>query len=375
MAFHPETEVLLYNGSIKKVEQLNIDDLLIGEDSQPRRIIEMSGVLAESVTVVTNRNYQFVVSNGQELYLRKSPYLNRPYFNVKLNRFKNRFRRYRDVEFIPAGILIKKGSSFRRSFLLYKTATSYPFRTIEIDPYFLGLWLGDGHSHLPAITTMDAEIENYVAEIAKGEKLALRKYKKRGNRACTLVLVNHDNRYGFQPNRLTLKLRTLQLINDKHIPIEYLINDRNTRLQLLAGIIDTDGYLGHNYYSITQKSERLANDICQLANSLGFYSIVKRISKSIKRIGFSGTYFEVIVCGRITDIPVRVPRKVPKNLSGKYDRKSIGYKLTQGPLCHMIRLRVSGNGLFLLGNGTIIPCDKSRPKPRFKMKCDSRLLA
>ena len=70
-------------------------------------------------------------------------------------------------------------------------------------------------------------------------------------------------------------LQSHNLINNKHIPDVYKVNDRNVRLQVLAGILDSDGYLIHNCFEVTQKSKQLADDIVFLARSLGLATTMR----------------------------------------------------------------------------------------------------
>ncbi len=52
-------------------------------------------------------------------------------------------------------------------------------------------------------------------------------------------------------------------------------------MELLAGLLDTDGYLDKNIYEIVQKSVKLAGDIVALANSLGFFC------RTVDKIGYA----------------------------------------------------------------------------------------
>ena len=65
-------------------------------------------------------------------------------------------------------------------------------------------------------------------------------------------------------------LRNLNMHNNKHIPSVYKINSIDVRLQVLAGLIDSDGHNNGNYIKIIQKSDKLSDDIEYLAFSLGF---------------------------------------------------------------------------------------------------------
>ena len=81
----------------------------------------------------------------------------------------------------------------------------------------------------------------------------------------------------------------------KRIPKEYLINSRENRLKLLAGIVDSDGYVynkGANL-SIVTKLKGLADDYAYLCRSLGFKVSVNKYNKKIKRLNFEGEYFSL----------------------------------------------------------------------------------
>jgi hypothetical protein len=73
-------------------------------------------------------------------------------------------------------------------------------------------------------------------------------------------------------NPLKKQLEQYDLIRNKHIPIEFLMNDRTVRLQVLAGLIDTDGYVGNNgkRIMISQSKWNIGRQIEFLAKSLGF---------------------------------------------------------------------------------------------------------
>ena len=75
-------------------------------------------------------------------------------------------------------------------------------------------------------------------------------------------------------------MQNLNLIKNKHIPEIYINNTQEVRTKVLAGLIDSDGYLSQNQYEIHQKNIQLSKDIVKLARSLGFYTISKESKKS-----------------------------------------------------------------------------------------------
>lgn len=157
----------------------------------------------------------------------------------------------------------------------------YEDKQVEIPPYILGAWLGDGNSSGPALTNIDKPIIE--AWITYGLLLGLQirkdKYKDRITKIepneMDQVITYHITSGKLQSNIFTKKLRKLNLINNKHIPDIYLNNSVEVRCELLAGLLDTDGSLSKGHYEITQKNESLSNNIVTLCKSLGFYTKIK----------------------------------------------------------------------------------------------------
>jgi hypothetical protein len=176
-----------------------------------------------------------------------------------------------------------------------------------VEPYTLGAWLGDGtwggnkHGAI-AICSNDQEI---ITEIDKFYKIG-----RVGNKNGTTCKDYHF------PTETGLRalLAHYGLANTKSgtkfIPKQALLSDMNYRMRLLAGLIDTDGYYGKGGYSITTKSEKLANGILELVRSLGGIGRVMPTTKGInkgKYAGFIGHYFNVNF--RCLDLPILVKHK------------------------------------------------------------------
>jgi SpoVK/Ycf46/Vps4 family AAA+-type ATPase len=100
----------------------------------------------------------------------------------------------------------------------------------------------------------------------------------------------------------------MNLIDNKHIPKLYLTSSRTDRLELLAGLIDTDGSLSEGGFEITQKSNVIAEDILFLARSLGYAAYSQKSLKSSQN-GTEGEYNRVFISGDLSEVPVRLERK------------------------------------------------------------------
>lgn len=89
--------------------------------------------------------------------------------------------------------------------------------------------------------------------------------------------------------------------NDKFIPEEYQRMSVENRYQLLAGILDTDGWIEHSRYGFCSKSERLADDVVRLAGGLGYCT-----SKHVKVVKDVSYYVVSIMGLNLSKIPCKV---------------------------------------------------------------------
>jgi hypothetical protein len=122
---------------------------------------------------------------------------------------------------------------------------------LPIDPYVLGVWLGDGDSRGARFTSADPEI---VREVARAGYI--------------VTAQNTPMRFGIAG--LGKALRRMDLWGNKHIPPEYLRASHDQRLALLQGLMDTDGHVAKNGQSeFLVTNERLARATLELVRSLG----------------------------------------------------------------------------------------------------------
>jgi phage terminase large subunit-like protein len=122
----------------------------------------------------------------------------------------------------------------------------------DIPPYVLGVWLGDGNSGDARITIAEQEIIDKLAEYGYAAE-----YRSR-----YLHLVGRGK---FQK-----QLRQENLLHNKHIPEKYLRGSVEQRLELLRGLMDTDGYISKDgQCEIVQMNPRLFDQIVELITGLG----------------------------------------------------------------------------------------------------------
>lgn len=161
----------------------------------------------------------------------------------------------------------------------------YTEKEFILDPYLLGCWLGDGHSGVFSITTADKEIADEFINYAEENNWRVRK------RGYTYHIENKrlDN-----PTNI---LRRLNLIQNKHIPEEYLFGSIEQRLSLLQGLMDTDGTIGFKgYCTFDNTNYTLIKDVERLCWSLGIKTKLKTkpttwVHKGIRKRSFSYRLF------------------------------------------------------------------------------------
>jgi len=301
------TELLMHDGTVKKVEDIVVGDVVMGDDSQPRKVLECGSGRAPMYHVSQSNGDSYTVTDDHVLVLSRQAHT-----APKGTRFKDRYSTDCFLE-ISAKDYATKPTWFKRTWKGYKVGVDFPSQELPLEPYYLGVWLGDGDTRTPGITAGDAEVVDYMRGYANRLGLELSEKPQQG--CLRLYLCRHGKH-----NPATQKLQDLDLLmpmegssrcdSRKHIPHIYKQNDRTSRLQLLAGLIDSDGSHQKNRgFIFVNTNKVLADDTCWLARSLGFKSFVLKVNTSIKKLNYRGIAYRVYVQGKISEIPTRIARK------------------------------------------------------------------
>lgn len=334
------TKVILSNGTIKKAKDIIVGDLLMGDDSKPRTVLA-----THSGEEMMYRIKQF---SGDNYTVNESHIL-----SLKYNNRKREYKNINKDDTININLIdyLKKSKFFKKSFKGFKVRANFKQQQVIIDPYYLSIWLGDGHVSGPIISNPDPEIKNYIASYAK--KIDMSMSETISSNGCPRY--NIIRRKGTaKENKLWQQLIKLGVVKEKHIPDIYKINSRKVRLEILAGLLDTDGYLDERQrFQFSSKSKRLAEDVVFVARSLGMSVNIYKTIKTIKSKGFSGTYWAVNLTGPTYLIPTRIKRKQAKKRKYKKDFLTTGIKVKKLKKGRYYGFKINGNGRFLLGDFTV----------------------
>jgi len=337
------TPILMADGSVKAVQNIGVGEMLMGPDSQPRMVLKTNQGYGRLYKIIPKKGEPFVVNEDHVLSLKVTNGIYKP-----RKQSKGDFRGgLRDGQILNLSVneYLDKSKWFRQSTKLYRVSIDFPLKEVKMSPYFLGLWLGDGTKRSTQITTSSLESVDWVEAYACSLGL-----KPSGGLEPGCWKVNLTTGYQggrADKNPLVNWLKEYGVWDRDHVPQDYKINSREIRLQILAGLIDTDGYYGHGCYEIINIHPQMAADIAFIARSSGFWaSISPKIINGIK-------YFRTIISGNIDIIPcLRIkrqafPRRQKKDvLVSGFDIEPLGNGNYYG-------FELKGDGLFLLGDFTV----------------------
>lgn len=324
------TRILMHDGSTKNVEDIIIGDQLMGNDSTPRRVLSLARGVDQMFNIIPIKGESFTCNSKHILSLSKKDKESRTIRNIALDDY------------------LVAGNRFKSKHKLYRVGVNFHKKDLPVDPYFLGLWLGDGTSANANITNTDQEIIDYLYKFVQTIDHHINEYRQKNHPTpCTTFAIYPNDR---KSKSMTTLLNELNLRNNKHIPHLYKTSDKEDRMKLLAGIIDTDGYYQDNVWEVVCKSKVLRDDIAFLARSLGFaVSIATKHNNQYDR-----DYYKINIYGSGMDkVPTLVPRKAGKKRMQAKDPLVSGFEVVPLGIGEYYGFELDGNHLYLLGDFTV----------------------
>lgn len=324
------TDILMFDGNVKKVEDIVVGDKLMGPDSTAREVLKLVRGREEMVRITPTKGESFVVNKNHILSLKYSG---------------------QESLQCPINISVVDCMSYNRERLkLYTVGVDFDNnKDLPVDPYILGLWLGDGHSRGSSLTSMDSELVQAWTGEAEKRGLGVTVSQKEDCKAADYHISAGYFGPKTQKNSLLSDLKSLEVINNKHIPYIYKTSSKENRLKLLAGLIDTDGSHNQNCFEITQKNNRLAEDIIFLARSLGFAAYSKKSLKKCQT-GVEGEYNRITISGNTDQVPTKLLRKQAKERLQMKDVTRTGFECNLLEVDDFYGFTVDKDHLYLMGN-------------------------
>lgn len=343
----PGTPVLMHDGSVRKVEDVAVGDRLMGPDSRPRLVSSVCSGQEEMYRIVPTKGEPFTVNESHILSLRVMG-------TCRVTGPDGRIYSPGDTANVSVREWLSASKTFRYVTKGWRAAVDFPEpkQDLPLPPYILGVWLGDGTSRRPEITSVDPEVVS--AWTGYAESVGHTVVVKDEQRVPIYYVKAGQGRQRPGSNHLSCTLRRLGVLQNKHIPKIYKTASREARLELLAGILDTDGYATKGGHDIVVKQEKLARDIAFVARSLGFAAYPKPCIKRCTNTGAEGTYWRLYISGDLTVIPFRVPRRQVSERRQVKNVLHFGFRVERNGLGTYYGFELAGpDRLFLLGDFTV----------------------
>lgn len=294
--FGKGTKVIMSDYTIKNIEDIQVGDFVLGLDGSPQEVMHTTQGIDDLYQIHQKRGIDYIVNSKHKLYLEARP----------------------RTGGVPDKIVLETAPEYLE-LSNYKKRTTYGKSNqainnkkdlCDLDPYYLGLWLGNGWAESPnrviVNTVKDIEIYNYVIDYFKSINLNPTISECSNTKQCVRILGSTKE----YTNILRQSYSKYSLINNKHIPKEVFYSTLDYKLKVLAGLIDTDGSLNKNLrYDISQSRPELASQIAMLARSCGF-EVQESIKVPKSGYGKGKTQYILNIKGNINTIPAKIKRKI-----------------------------------------------------------------
>lgn len=307
----------------KTMGDLKVGEMVFGKDGKPTKIIAKSKVFTDhDVYEITFDDGEKITADAEHQWSVRTEYsekcgkkgiksvgdknINKDgYFTITTEEMVNDYLSRRKDN---------KGNIYKYKIPMQQPV-EYEEKELLVKPYTLGMWLGDGTSSSSDITVGEQDLENTVENLTNdGYNVSIRKdASKFDSNVYTLILKNpkrdiycerghkkedfwnyenkkcrecdrirHSNKEELENtnpkyyNSVMQQLREINVLNNKHIPIEYLQSSIEQRYELLRGLMDSDGYVDElGYCEFSQKNKVLVDNVSELLSSLGIKHSVK----------------------------------------------------------------------------------------------------
>ncbi|WP_106215146.1 replicative DNA helicase [Kineococcus rhizosphaerae] len=292
--------------------EVAVGDQLIGADGEPTTVVAATEVMTDRPCYEVHfSDGSVIVADEQHQWLTSTRASRRPGRAAEAVRTTGE---------IAATLRCETGDRRLNHAVSLARPLQVPDRDLLVPPYVLGAWLGDGHSATARLTTADAEmvllLEDEGLEVRQVDSMV---YSLRlpgvpvVTKACVVCGTEFRPKtsqvktcgrscggrskgvggYSVPPvcsscgrpssgfvlcgscraehGSFQARLRTIGVLGDKHIPVDYLRASETQRRALLAGLLDTDGTVAPSgTVQFTVTSRRLAEQVRELLHTLGY---------------------------------------------------------------------------------------------------------
>jgi ATP-dependent DNA helicase PIF1 len=306
------TPIIMFDGTIKMVQDIKIGEIIMGDDSTGRTVLSTASGEDEMYKVTNRNGDSYVVNSAHILTFKVDNIIKLSKDNCILSwgdkngnvcyksfddykEAKNMADSFPDLVDLPILQCIEKHKNrkWQKHFKGVSASIEFPEKHLEIRPYRFGFFISKA-------ICQDATVNKLLGQ-------------------------------------------SLHIIN-KSIPLEYKTSSRTQRLDLLAGLIDVAGCLtDQNTYEISHTFKEINDGIYFIAKSLGFHIFIREDRRSDDLV------YKIYISGDIREIPVLIAKK-PLIQNKKYSHLSSPVRIDSIGRGKYYGFEIDGNHRFVLGN-------------------------
>jgi superfamily II DNA or RNA helicase len=326
-----DTPILMYDGTVKMVQDVQVGDLLMGDDSTPRNVLTLARGKEKMYRVADSDNkVDYLVNESHILSLKASRNYSKAYMEGSVHDIS-----VKDYLALPKTI--------RGILLGYRAQLEYAQHMVPVDPYVMGHIINldynlHNHGEISVVTIFN-RVYDYVHKVTN---------------LGTTSKYTHVLHYYKDPQLMQM----MEAFRARsHIPMEYKCNSREVRMRVLAGILDScvaSSRFTDHYTTEVYDNGTLSEDILALARSLGFGAGIR----AVYRGHLPTSRYKVIIRiygDNIGEIPVeRDYFRIQHGTCLKHKTADLySIKLTALEEDDYYGFEIDGNRRFVLGDHTV----------------------
>lgn len=348
------TMLLRADASLVAVEDVKTGDKLMGPTG-PRTVLSTTQGIGPLYRVDQITGMSYVCNDAHILVLERSESSRKDYGTISKagnrQRENGRYNTYdtgRGYSLITAEEYANKPDRFKAQHFGFRRAFEGVHKALPVDPYLMGLWLGDGSSKAAEITNVDPEIIDFIYEISAANEWTVKKSANESK--ASRFYIGYDYQRG---GSFLRQLRGAGVYDNKHIPECYFGASIEQRRALLAGLVDSDGHVSTGCIAVSQSKERMLDDIVRLAHGLGLKASKRKMNVKSSN-GTMCVAWQTQIGGDINLLPLKIERKrLGSQVKKNKDWRRTRIDVTPIGIGAYYGFELDGDHLFMLADGTV----------------------
>lgn len=262
-ALDPETYIPTPDGW-KKLDEIQVGSKVFDEEGKIRYVVARKDWMDRPCYKLTFRDNHTIVADENHLWVTENLH----------ERHGHKGGKVRTTTEIASSLKDTRGATNHG--IPWHKPLEYNEQILPVDPYYLGYWLGNGDSGTASLAShaKDAEeVAGYIRICGYDTKIC-----QNGTAGCQGRQIWVRSKEKLWSSRGPSHfLRSLGVKNNKHIPECYMRGSKEQRLQLLRGLMDSDGYVDKDgRCEFNNTNPNLISGVAELVRSLGVGATVRK---------------------------------------------------------------------------------------------------